>query len=151
MVQRYIVARLREPDAVSLLSGAASVDVRKLHQEAEGIRLQVAEADDDRSDGVIDRPRWLRITSRLNARLKDVEQALGATTRGNILSGLAGSPDIERIWYGDAETKGLSVSRRAAVVREIVTVTLLPARRGRKQGGGYFDPSSVSIEWRADD
>lgn len=153
MVQRYMVERLREPDSVNLLTSNSDVDLRDLHRQAEEIRHQINEADDDRAEGVIDRGRWMRITERLRARLVEVERSLNASARGSVLNGLVGNPDIVRIWYGEAAdgSDGLSISRKAAVVKDLAVVTLLPARRGRQPDGTYFDPSRVRIEWREDD
>jgi hypothetical protein len=45
---------------------------------------------------------------------------------------------------------GLDLSRRRAIITTLVTVTILPARRGRRPGWqageAYFDPTSVRIE-----
>lgn len=37
------------------------------------------------------------------------------------------------------------------MVDELMTVTILPGKRGRKAGGIYFDPESVRVEWRVPD
>jgi hypothetical protein len=45
---------------------------------------------------------------------------------------------------------GLDLSRRRAIITTLVTVTILPARRGRRPGWqageAYFDPRTVRIE-----
>jgi DNA invertase Pin-like site-specific DNA recombinase len=153
MVQRYAVARLAEPDALDLLQGVGQDDLGKLYAEADAIRIQVEEADDDRANGLLDRARWTRITSRLAERMAEIGATLDAATRGSTLAGLAGNPDVSRVWYGEAEdgSDGLSVGRRASVVRETMAVTLLPAPRGRRPDGSYFAPESVRIEWRSID
>jgi hypothetical protein len=37
---------------------------------------------------------------------------------------------------------------RGKVISALMTVTVLPAARGPKPGGGYFDPQSVQIDWK---
>ena len=38
---------------------------------------------------------------------------------------------------------------RGKVIDALMTVTVLPSPRGRKPGGGYFDPNYIGIEWKA--
>ena len=40
----------------------------------------------------------------------------------------------------------LDLGVRRMVLREIAVVTVLPGPRGRRPGGGYFDPTSVLVE-----
>ncbi|MDP8969806.1 MAG: recombinase family protein, partial [Actinomycetota bacterium] len=58
-------------------------------------------------------------------------------------AGIADAEDVRAGW------EAASVSRRKAIVDTLMTVTLLPAPRGRRPGGGYFDPNSVQIDWKA--
>jgi site-specific DNA recombinase len=67
---------------------------------------------------------------------------MATAVAGSPLAGFAGSDDVAAAW--DAA----SVSRRKAVIDVLMTVTLLPAPRGRRPGGHYFDPGSINVEWK---
>lgn len=152
LVERVVVLRLAEPDAVALLATGPGEDVAKLHHTGNVIRTRLNElaamyADPDAD---IDAQQFKTASRDLRKRLVDVEQRIAAASAGSPLAGLAGNPDIERLWFGTRPDRsdGLSVGRRAAVVDTLMLVTLLPARRGRQPGGDYFDPNGVRIEWR---
>ena len=38
---------------------------------------------------------------------------------------------------------------RGKVISAMMSVVVLPATRGRKPGGAYFDPDSVRIDWKS--
>jgi hypothetical protein len=61
-----------------------------------------------------------------------------------VLAGVADAPDPARVWAG------LDLSRRRAIIDVLATVTILPARRGRRPGWQpgqtYFDPTTVRVE-----
>ena len=82
----------------------------------------------------------------MRARLFDVDRQIAAAARGSVLPELAGGPDPAEVWAK------LDFDRRRAVLKVLVEVTILPARRGRRPGWRpgepYFDPSSVRIEPR---
>ena len=61
-----------------------------------------------------------------------------------MLAGVADAPDPAEVW------DGLDLARRRAIVDTLATVTILPARRGRRPGWqpgqSYFDPTTVRVE-----
>jgi hypothetical protein len=65
-----------------------------------------------------------------------------------VLAGVADAPDPTKVW------EGLDLSRRRAIVDALATVTILPARRGRRPGWqpgqSYFDPETVEITPKRD-
>lgn len=142
LVERVVVLRLAEPDAVALLVEDSAEDVAALHDTANAIRARLDELAGLYAARVVD-ARQLQVgTAKLREELQQVEQLLAAASAGSALAGLAGNPDVARLW------DELPIGRRAAVVDTLLTVTLLPAKRGRQLGGNYFDPDSVLIEWR---
>ncbi|MGL5441727.1 MAG: hypothetical protein ACRDDJ_04590 [[Mycobacterium] stephanolepidis] len=50
--------------------------------------------------------------------------------------------DVRQSW------KNAAPDLRGKVIDTLMTVTILPATRGRKPGGGYFDPTKIQIEWK---
>jgi site-specific DNA recombinase len=157
LVERLAVARLLRPDAVDLLTPSLHADeIAQLHGEANATRQRLNELDDELDDGQIDKARWARRNERLKERLAEINGTLASMKTVSALAGLACNPDLPRIWYGEAEdgSDGLPVSQRAAVVDELMTVTLLRARVGRPKGSPsgapYFNPETVDIAWKVD-
>jgi len=85
---------------------------------------------------------WQVASEGARARLAGAEDVLSRAVRVNPVAGLIGAQDIEAEW------NKLDLSRRRAVVAYLMTVTMLPARKGRQPGGGYWDPASVRIDWK---
>ena len=77
-------------------------------------------------------------------RLEEVETRIGQARQGTALDGLTGTADVRATW----NTMGLD--RRRAVLDLLAGVIVVPREHaGRLPGGGYFDPASVVIEWKA--
>lgn len=150
MVQRFILARLVEPDAIDLLRSGDGVDLAALHEQANATRARMRELDDELDDGEITKADHRRRKERLTERLAGLESTLAAQSTGSALDGLAGNPDAARLWYGVREdgSDGLPLARKSAVIDALVTVTLLRATRGRMINGSYFDPAFVDIAWK---
>ncbi|MGD6743012.1 recombinase family protein [Streptomyces sp. BH106] len=151
MVEAAAVARLARPDAAQLLLPAVDHQER---QEAEARVWELRERLDtfaaDYADGLISRSQMLAGTERTRAHLADAEDRLEALSSVSVLASLPlGTDQVETKW------DGLDLSRKRAIVDALMTVTLLPAKRGRPKGydasqeaGTYFDPESVRIDWK---
>jgi site-specific DNA recombinase len=150
LVQRFVVARLLEPDAGDLVQPPGGVDLTALHEQAKATRVRMWELDDELDDGEITKADHRRRTARLSTRLEEIESTLASQATGSVLDGLAGNPDAARIWYGQREdgSDGLPLARRAAVISALASVSLLRAPRGRMVNGSYFDPKSVEVTWK---
>ncbi|NUR80739.1 MAG: recombinase family protein [Dermatophilaceae bacterium] len=151
-VERLAVARLRRADAVALLKPReAGVDLHALRTQATAIRVRLEELDDELDDGEITKANWTRRTERLKERLSKISDQLAVASPVNALADLAGDPAVAERWYGREEDRsdGLSVSRRDAAIRALMTVTLLPLGRvGRlPKGAPELRPGSVRIDW----
>jgi len=140
LVSGVIAERLARPDIADLLAAdGARPDTEGLRTEAVALRLRLGEASDSFADGRISRPQLEKITRRVNERLADVEAALAASARGSVFGGIIDAADPVRAWT----TAG--IDRQRAIVRELVTVTVLATgRRGRG-----FNPAFVQINWKA--
>ena len=65
---------------------------------------------------------------------------MSATARGSVLGPILSGGDVQARW------QPLPVDQRRAIVRELVTVTLL---RTARTASRRFDPETVRIEWRS--
>lgn len=144
LVTDTVIERLSRPDAVKLLRPKTPlVDITALHTEANAIRARMDELASLYAKGVVNASQLSTGTEELEAAVKAVDARIAAATSSSPLAGLAGEPDVAAMW------PGLSLDRKRAVVDMLVTVTILPGKRGRKPNGAYFDPESVRITWKA--
>lgn len=142
MVTKVVLRRLNQPDARLLLSARPGVDIAALSAESEALRLRLSELAAMFADGAVTRVQLAEGTGRIRERLGEIAAQMAAAAAGSPLAGFADSDDVQAAW------EAATVSQRKAVIDTLMTVTLLPAPRGRRPGGGYFDPDSVRIEWR---
>jgi site-specific DNA recombinase len=142
MVTKLVLRRLSQPDARLLLSARPGVDTAALSAESEALRVRNAGLVAMFTDGIITRGELEVERVRIQAKLAEIASQMAAAAAGSPLAGFADADDVQTAW--DAAT----VSRRKVVVDTLMTVTLLPAPRGRRPGGSYFDPESVRIKWR---
>lgn len=139
-VEQVIVARLSRPDAASLITVRADVDVAGLASEANELRARITTAGDLWESGVITDAELKVRRGRLNDRLSKLDAQMNAAAGSEPLAGLAGNPDAAQVWAG------LDLARRRAVLDTIAVVTVKPAPRGRQPDGSYFDPATVRVE-----
>ncbi|MBO0822424.1 MAG: recombinase family protein [Actinobacteria bacterium] len=143
LVTDTVIERLSRPDATRLLRPKTPlVDITALHTEANAIRARMDELASLYAKGAVNASQLATGTEELEAAVKAVDARIAAATSSSPLAGLAGEPDVAAKW------PGLSLDRKRAVVDMLVTVTILPGKRGRKAGGIYFDPETVRITWR---
>ena len=139
-VRRIVTARLARPDVADLLTVPDDVDARRLADEVGRLRGRLAAIEADYDAGLIDGRRYAVSTEKVRAALTAAERARSRTV---------GSAGLEHV-LGDRnpatafEQAPLGVQR--AVLSALLTVTLLPARRGHK-----FDPETVCIQWKSGD
>jgi site-specific DNA recombinase len=136
-VARVAVKRLSQPDIADLLKPPPrpGIDAPKLRAEArklKGKRDDLARllAEDVLTEAGV-RAEWKRI----DARLAGITSQLDASDQPDPLPEFRDKPAAV-VW------ESLSLPRRRAVVRELMTVTILPATKR----GNQFDPDSVRID-----
>lgn len=135
-----VVARLSQPDAVTLFVRPESgVDVKALRREADALDELMKEFARDRMDGLISREQMLEGTRVNKSKLDRIEAQLAAATDRSPLDGVAGAKDVAAAW--DA----LSLGQQREILKLLMTVTILPAKR---RGGPGFDPDCVQVVWR---
>jgi site-specific DNA recombinase len=144
LVSGIVIQRLSRPDARLLLCPDSPVDVPALQDQANTLRARLDELGALYAAGAIDGRQLSTATASLRKQLGDVDAELARAAAGNPLAEFADADDVTEAW------EAAQVSRRKAVVRALMTVTLLKAPRGRQPGGGYFNPDYVRIEWKQD-
>lgn len=137
-VRDVVVERLSRPDAINLITSVEStVDTKALTAEANALREQLDEFARDRVDGLITRAQMLVGTERINIRLTAISAQLASATNRSPLTSLIGVADVRKAW------DELFLGEKRTVVRELMTVTVLPVDRGGHSR--TFDPTAVRI------
>lgn len=136
LVSGVIIELLSRPDWSQVLATpTATVDGKWLAVEAVTLRARLGEAADQFAEGNITAAQLAKITGRVREKLADVEDAMSRAARGSALAPFTGRDPV-KVW------QSLPLDRRRAVVREMMTVTVLPTGRN----GNVFDPASVLVE-----
>lgn len=138
LVSGVIIELLSRPDWSQVLAiPTATADGKWLAVEAVTLRARLGEAADEYADGNITAAQLAKITGRVREKLADVEDAMSRASRGSALAPFSGR-DPARVWAG------LPLDRRRAVVRELMTITVVPTGRS----GNVFDARAVRIAWK---
>jgi DNA invertase Pin-like site-specific DNA recombinase len=148
-ITAVVIERLTRPDARNLLAPEERrVDVEALHTRRDDVDGRLTELAELFASGVLTGPQLSTATARLRAEREQIEAELSAAAGVSPLDGFVNVPDVRAAW-GRA-----TVGRRKAVVRALMTITVMPAPKGRPPGwqsgdGPYFDPTAIRIEWRS--
>ncbi|MFF2964205.1 recombinase family protein [Streptomyces sp. NPDC057963] len=143
MVQLAILDRLSQPDAADLLAARENpVDVREAQTGMRQARATLDELASALGSGALDMRSYQVAAEAARVRLAAAESVMSRAVAVNPVACLVGVEDPDAAW------NRLDLSRRRAVVAHLVAVTILPSRKGRQPGGGYWDPDSVRIEWK---
>ena len=142
-VEKLVVARLSRPDAADLVTVEESgIDVAALREEAAAIRKNLEEMASDRALGRISRAQMLKATEAGNARLAEIGTELDNAARENVLAPLVAAENASSVWAG------LDISRKRAVIKTLMTVTLHSPGRGPRRP---FDPATIEVGWKHPD
>ena len=142
-IGKLVIVRLSRADAADLVSaGEAGVDVAALREEAAAIRANLEELAGDCAVGRISRAQMLKATETGNARLAEIGTELDHASRENVLAPLVAAQNAAATW---AE---LDISRKRAVIKTLMSVTLQSPGRGARR---EFDPATVRVTWRQPD
>lgn len=151
-IERLVVARLQRPDAAELFTdhGDPDSDATTLHTEAAALQQRLTDLSAAFADGVITVTQLRTGTDKLRTRLTEIDDLPASAASVNPLIGLAGAPNIAQIWYGTQPDRsdGLALGHRRAAIAKLLTITVLPTRRGRGPEGSYFDPNGINIDWK---
>jgi hypothetical protein len=139
-----VVVELLERKRGELLAPDQKGDTSALHLRDAALAARLAELGRLFADGEIDADTLRAGTERVRQQREQITAQLAATSRGSVLAGVADAADPAKVWHG------LDLSRQRAIVDTLMTVTILPAKRGRRvgwrAGESYFDPATVKIE-----
>ncbi len=137
LVEEIMVRRLSRPDARELLT-EQTPDLADHRERAQAIRERLDDLATGLEEGLLTLAAVRKSSERLRAELRAVEAKMHASVHADVLSPLVTADDVGAAW----QAADLAVRRQA--VDALMTVTLLPPERGRKD----FDPDTVKIEWR---
>ncbi|WP_187282801.1 recombinase family protein [Streptomyces sp. MS191] len=142
-VQAAVLDRVSRPDAVELLAAREEpVDVRGAQKDMREARATLTQLATALGDGSMDMLEWRAASGAAKKRLAAAEAVLATAVRANPVVGLVNAEDPEAAW------NALDLGRQRAVIDFLMTVVVLPARRGRLPGGGYWDPEAVRLDWK---
>ena len=145
-VTRLVIARLSLPDAAKLLAKDKSGELASLHREAEAIRELMAADRRLHLEGLLTEIEFAGGRRKHQADLAGIEQRIADAGQADVIAPLIGDP--ARVWAG------YGLDKRRAVVDGLLSITIMPAPKGRpkgwRAGEPYFDPRSVSYRWRRD-
>jgi site-specific DNA recombinase len=143
-IGKVVIERLSRPDAIDLLARDAGPDLAQLHTRRAALDAELEEWRRFADAGEVSPPSFARAEKGILARCAEVDAAIGQANRGSVFTGVVDAPDPAAAWAG------LDLDRRRGIVAELLEITILPARRGRrpgwKAGETYFDPATVKVE-----
>lgn len=148
MITALVLGRLSNPDARLLLAPSNPVvDLGALHVRREDVTARETELAGLFADGAITGAQLAEGTRRLRAEGERLDGEISAATAASPLAGFADAEDVHAAW------SAASVSRRKAIIRHLMTITLEKAPRGRpagwQAGQPYFDPRFVTVTWHS--
>lgn len=145
-VNSLIIERLSRPDAVDLLVRSSGPDMSALRADAAAIEDRLSELATVFADGGITAAQLRDGSERLRDKLAAIEHRLADASRGSVLTGLAGEPDVDKLW------DELDLDRRRAVIDALMSITIRRTRKGRpagwSPGQSYFNPETIEISWK---
>jgi len=143
LVVGTILARLARSDARDLLVPARpAVDVNALRAEADVLRTRLDGLAMKFADGAVTASQLQVGTERLRTKLAGINAEITDAVVPSPLDAIAGAAEPAAVWAQ------LDMPRRRGVLDTLITVTVLPAPKGRRPDGGYFDPTTIDITWK---
>ena len=134
-----------------MLPPVGEKDTMPLHVEQMTLSQRADELATLFAEGAVSARQLATATETIRARSDEITDELAQSTTRGPLAEMAHADDLARLWFGTDSDRsdGLPLGKRRAVVDALLTVTVLPARRGQQAGGLYFNPEHVQIEWKA--
>ncbi len=133
-----MIERLSHPDVLRLLS--PSEDVAALAAESQDIRARIEGLAELYADGTLSAAAVRAEKGKLQGRLEALQKRIGSAEGGAVVDALAAAGDVAAYWRDR-----MSIQNKRRLVDALVTVTIMPTKRG---GANLFRPEDVSIEWR---
>lgn len=137
-VTKIIAARLAEPDALATGPVADSPQLASVLARIDELHGRVERAQRDYGEELIEAADLKRVRDTARTEIDALERQRLELSRGTASAPLLGTDDPA----GTFAAADLDARRR--IIDALVSVTVYPARRGRKG----FDPASVSVKWK---
>ncbi|MFD7003943.1 recombinase family protein [Streptomyces mirabilis] len=150
-IANLVLVRLSRPDAASVLLPPVrpTEKLEDLAATANALRGKLDGYTQDYDADLITRQQMLDGTALTRKRLEKVEAQMAAQAQSNVLAGLPlGTAKVVDEW------PGYHLDKQRAIVDALMTVTVLPAPRGRPAGfqpgvtKTYFNPAAVRVDWK---
>lgn len=137
-VSQLVIKRLEAPGVRKRLGAAAKpTGKNSAEQEVADLRARLNEAAALFADGAITGSQLKVTTARLREALERAESEFASNAGVSLPPGILEDP--RGVW------EKLTLTQRRAIVRDLLTVTVLPARRGKG-----FDLDGIRVEWHDD-
>lgn len=137
-VMKLVSARLSEPDALEAFKQNDSELMAETEAKSKDLEARLELIENDYDDGVIDGQRYQIASEKVREQLAAIYAERARIVGGNALSEVL-SKGLPAKAFTEAS---LSVQR--AIIDALMTVTLLPGKRGKKG----FDSESVLVDWK---
>lgn len=140
----HLLKRLGEPDAVEMFARQqeGGPDLGAAQAALEDARKGLDELAAAFGAGELDMQEWRIARAGLRKRKEEAEAVLSSAVRVNPMVELLQAQDRAAAW------NAWDLARQRAAVDWAMTVTVLPAKTGRRPGGSYWDPDAVVIDFR---
>jgi site-specific DNA recombinase len=122
-----IAVTMTLPDAAALFAKDNNADLAGLREESAAIRRNVEQAAGDMAVGILPRAAYLAAMERATARLEEIDAVITEASRESVVADLITSDDVRATW------DGLDISRKRAIIRSLMSITLNPAGRGARR------------------
>ncbi|WP_081283522.1 recombinase family protein [Mycobacterium asiaticum] len=146
-----VIARLSQPGFIAAMVDACaasdSEQTKALVARRETIRAQLGELN-EAAEG-LSGPGVAAILTRIAREAAELREAadyisaqLAQAGKRSPLEELIDAQNIHTAWHA------LPLATRRAILADVVDVTILPARPGRRAGGSYFDEDAVALDFK---
>jgi len=143
-VTRLVIGRLSRSDAAELLAKDNRDELAALQREKVAIQELMAADRRLHLAHLLTEAEFASGRRKHQADLAALEQRIAEAVQTDVIAPLISDP--ARVW------EGLGLDQRRAVVGALMTITILPAPKGRpkgwRPGQPYFDPNSIRVEWK---
>lgn len=145
VVDRYVTARildrLSRDDAAELLAQGTGEDTGALLAEKAAHKAKLDGLADALADDRLTLDQVARATAKIREAMADLDRRIAAAAVADPLAAIIGADDVEARW------KEMHLDTRRGIVRELVEVTILPGRPGRRKVGEDRE-ARVQVEWK---
>ena len=140
LIVEAAMVRLDAPELAQAVAGPADAEEESVADAITADEAKLVELGDLWDAGEITRAEWMRLRSKVEARLQATQRVLSRPRPAAVLHGLTGSAGVLRASWPE-----LSFDRRRAILTAVVErVVLNPALKGRNR----FDPDRVDVNWK---